>query len=427
MVKSDGTIWFTDPSYGILSDLEGWQGELRIRRLPRLLLRSRDRRAARRRRRFRQAQRHRLLARREDPLHRRHRRLPRPRRPAPHPRLRRQRQGQAEEEPRLRHLRRRPVRRLPPRHRRPRLVLRRRRRPLLRPRRRPARQDPGARGGQQRLLRRAEEEPALHLRHDQPVRGADARERGAEAVSDDPAGQPAAASAVGALAGGPGGTADSRSMAGGTVLTRSSRADHPGNLRDRLGGMRDRHRLAIKVRLEHHRPDRSARTWCRGGPVRGAATGERVVTVGLSLQGRLKLLPCRGYCDGPRSTALDRRPGRGSSDTVHVDARRGNLLGKILVPEVVSNVCFGGVKEEPALYLRHDQPVCGADACERGAEAVEFHHPPSGGLRATSCRAGTGVTQGCARSHHSSIVGASQEVSSSVPALMNSSWGNAAT
>ena len=28
VVKSDGTIWFTDPPYGILSDLEGWQGEL---------------------------------------------------------------------------------------------------------------------------------------------------------------------------------------------------------------------------------------------------------------------------------------------------------------------------------------------------------------------------------------------------------------
>jgi gluconolactonase len=26
-VKSDGTIWFTDPPYGILSDLEGWKGE----------------------------------------------------------------------------------------------------------------------------------------------------------------------------------------------------------------------------------------------------------------------------------------------------------------------------------------------------------------------------------------------------------------
>jgi gluconolactonase len=27
VVKSDGTIWFTDPPYGILTDLEGWQGE----------------------------------------------------------------------------------------------------------------------------------------------------------------------------------------------------------------------------------------------------------------------------------------------------------------------------------------------------------------------------------------------------------------
>ncbi|WP_370467502.1 SMP-30/gluconolactonase/LRE family protein [Geminicoccus harenae] len=27
VVKSDGTIWFTDPSYGILSDLEGWKAE----------------------------------------------------------------------------------------------------------------------------------------------------------------------------------------------------------------------------------------------------------------------------------------------------------------------------------------------------------------------------------------------------------------
>jgi gluconolactonase len=27
VVRSDGTVWFTDPPYGILSDLEGWQGE----------------------------------------------------------------------------------------------------------------------------------------------------------------------------------------------------------------------------------------------------------------------------------------------------------------------------------------------------------------------------------------------------------------
>ena len=28
VVKSDGTVWFTDPPYGILTDLEGWRGEL---------------------------------------------------------------------------------------------------------------------------------------------------------------------------------------------------------------------------------------------------------------------------------------------------------------------------------------------------------------------------------------------------------------
>ena len=50
-------------------------------------------------------------------------------------------------------------------------------------RRRPDRQDPSARGGEQRLLRRPEEESALHLRHDQPVRGADACERGAKALT----------------------------------------------------------------------------------------------------------------------------------------------------------------------------------------------------------------------------------------------------
>ena len=39
VVKSDGTIWFTDPPYGILSDYEGQQGRERDRRLLRLPLR----------------------------------------------------------------------------------------------------------------------------------------------------------------------------------------------------------------------------------------------------------------------------------------------------------------------------------------------------------------------------------------------------
>ena len=33
-----------------------------------------------------------------------------------------------------------------------------------------------------------------------------------------------------------------------------------------------------------------------------------------------------------------------AGDGVHVYSRKGDLLGKILVPEVVSNVCFGGAK-----------------------------------------------------------------------------------
>ena len=41
VVKSDGTIWFTDPPYGILTDLEGWQWRARVRRLPRVLPRPR--------------------------------------------------------------------------------------------------------------------------------------------------------------------------------------------------------------------------------------------------------------------------------------------------------------------------------------------------------------------------------------------------
>src|SRR3712207_1256127 len=36
VVKSDGTVWFTDPPYGILTDLEGWRGELEDRKSTRL-------------------------------------------------------------------------------------------------------------------------------------------------------------------------------------------------------------------------------------------------------------------------------------------------------------------------------------------------------------------------------------------------------
>ena len=42
VVKSDGTIWFTDPTYGIMSDYEGHKGEHGAGRLLRLPLRSED-------------------------------------------------------------------------------------------------------------------------------------------------------------------------------------------------------------------------------------------------------------------------------------------------------------------------------------------------------------------------------------------------
>ena len=40
VVKSDGSIWFTDPDYGILSDYEGDKAESRDRPLPGLSHRS---------------------------------------------------------------------------------------------------------------------------------------------------------------------------------------------------------------------------------------------------------------------------------------------------------------------------------------------------------------------------------------------------
>ena len=89
VVRSDGSIWFTDPSYGIDHDYEGTAPGARARRLPRLPDRSRHRGGEPRRRRLRPAQRPRLLARRVAALHRRHRRDPRRGRAAPHPRLRR--------------------------------------------------------------------------------------------------------------------------------------------------------------------------------------------------------------------------------------------------------------------------------------------------------------------------------------------------
>ena len=77
VVKSDGSIWFTDPTYGIDSEYEGDAAPSEIGGQPRLSHRSRrrgDLTAVATD--FVQAERPRLFARREAALHRRHRRDP---------------------------------------------------------------------------------------------------------------------------------------------------------------------------------------------------------------------------------------------------------------------------------------------------------------------------------------------------------------
>ena len=54
---------------------------------------------------------------------------------------------------------------------------------------------------------------------------------------------------------------------------------------------------------------------------------------------------------------------------MHCYAPNGDLLGKILVPRG-STTSASAAEEEPAVYLRHDEFLRGADACERGAETV---------------------------------------------------------
>ena len=69
VVKSDGSIWFTDPAFGILGNYEGYKAELRDRH-ERLPHRRRDRQSQHRRRRRSRAERPVLLAGREDALRR---------------------------------------------------------------------------------------------------------------------------------------------------------------------------------------------------------------------------------------------------------------------------------------------------------------------------------------------------------------------
>jgi hypothetical protein len=143
VVHSDGSVWFTDPSYGIDTDYEGARGA-RAERLPRLPRRPRHGRGLPRRGRLRAPERARVLDRREEALHRRLRPDPRRGPAAPHPGLRRRRGQDAQGRRGLRGLRARLLRRLPPRRAGQHLDLGRRRRAVLRPRRHPHRQDQAA-------------------------------------------------------------------------------------------------------------------------------------------------------------------------------------------------------------------------------------------------------------------------------------------
>ena len=107
VVRSDGSVWFTDPSYGIDRDYEGMRQEreldgCHVYRIDPDTLGGQPRRGG-----LRPAQRPRLLARRVAALHRRLRRDPRPRRAAPYPRVRPGRRPDAVRRRGLRHLRRR--------------------------------------------------------------------------------------------------------------------------------------------------------------------------------------------------------------------------------------------------------------------------------------------------------------------------------
>ena len=95
VVRSDGSIWFTDPSYGIDHDYEGLRQERELDGCHVYRVDPGTAEVTRVAERLRPPERPRLLARRVPALHRRHRGDPRPRRPAPHPRLRRRRRPDA--------------------------------------------------------------------------------------------------------------------------------------------------------------------------------------------------------------------------------------------------------------------------------------------------------------------------------------------
>ncbi len=94
VVKSDGSIWFTDPAYGIESDYEGDKAESEIGACHVYRVDPGTGAGRCRHHRHGAAERHRLLARRKEALRRRYRPHPWRAPPRPHARLQRRRQGQ---------------------------------------------------------------------------------------------------------------------------------------------------------------------------------------------------------------------------------------------------------------------------------------------------------------------------------------------
>ena len=93
VVKSDGSIWFTDPAYGIESDYEGDKAESEIGACHVYRVDPGTGAGRCRHHRHGAAERHRLLARRNEALRRRHRPHPWRASPRPHACLQRRRQG----------------------------------------------------------------------------------------------------------------------------------------------------------------------------------------------------------------------------------------------------------------------------------------------------------------------------------------------
>jgi gluconolactonase len=73
-----------------------------------------------------------------------------------------------------------------------------------------------------------------------------------------------------------------------------------------------------------------------------------------------------GLADGFRLDA-DGNVWTSAGDGVHCFSPRGELLGKILVPEVVSNVCFGGPKRN-RLFITATTSLYAAYVCQVGAQ-----------------------------------------------------------